>query len=629
MEKNDIGVSIPVIEHTQAISDEREVAAGVVEQKVLTLGVADGESRKLTNEFVILSKVDSKITALREAIDPLVISQEFDVIGRVELSIKIASDLSKKEKLAKEIETQKVRQEELQDLIESGWRSGNEQHKKVMGRRKSMWGKFLKVLHLPDRKLQQLNAEIEEKQTAQITRAAEYDELCRQREEAEAQLEQIPDSDDLLHSYYEKVADTPLSDTEKRELLKPEALAQLSTAEYLKLWRRLNPHYLSHVTRQGFKEEGFQEWQDGFFSGFEEITKDGKMLRSLLHGVRHLRTKSEKSIREFLETSGVLKCQNVDEAERSLEKMVNEEKFSMPWYPDQSSIHMANNSVLDEYYGAEFANQIFIVYPADVLISQNPFQVFGENRTLKRSSTADLSSDCLVYPQDNENPGISIDAGIVFLPDSIKVDPLSGSKYQSVVGPEGKRSRVEDAALIDKYTNLMANENSLIRKAMIDYKKWSYSLRELNRVECLKNIETELSNMGFPTDVVKKLAYQTFVDLNLHESFTPEQSMAILRRTNSQWKRPENGISAREYWNMYFRENPDKSPKHVVFYDGAPTTAVANLLTSNGIKNDSSTDDLLGFEDNHVADMRNDPRANNGREEFIQIAKRLIKQKYI
>lgn len=89
---------------------------------------------------------------------------------------------------------------------------------------------------------------------------------------------EIPSPKQLLESYYEKIATQPLSNEQKRELLKPEVLASLTTEEYIALWRRLNPHFLTHVTRQGFKEESFQEWKsERFYGGGTTTIEDGKM----------------------------------------------------------------------------------------------------------------------------------------------------------------------------------------------------------------------------------------------------------------------------------------------------------------------------------------------------------------
>lgn len=65
---------------------------------------------------------------------------------------------------------------------------------------------------------------------------------------------------------------TPLEKEQKRELLKFDILAKLTTKEYLDLWKGLNPYFCSHITRQGYRDHngmayhsaGVGEFQDGF-----------------------------------------------------------------------------------------------------------------------------------------------------------------------------------------------------------------------------------------------------------------------------------------------------------------------------------------------------------------------------
>ena len=46
----------------------------------------------------------------------------------------------------------------------------------------------------------------------------------------------------------------PLTKEEKIQFLRPEILSSLSTEEYMRVWKRLSNHFVSHVTRQGVRE---------------------------------------------------------------------------------------------------------------------------------------------------------------------------------------------------------------------------------------------------------------------------------------------------------------------------------------------------------------------------------------
>lgn len=57
----------------------------------------------------------------------------------------------------------------------------------------------------------------------------------------------------------------------------------------------------------------------------------------------------------------------------------------------------------------------------------------------------------------------------------------------------------------------------------------------------------------------------------------------ILKSANAHWSIATNTISSKEYWEKYFKEHPEKKPKHIVFYKGSPTNAVHAFLRSNNI----------------------------------------------
>ena len=72
-------------------------------------------------------------------------------------------------------------------------------------------------------------------------------------------------------------------------------------------------------------------------------------------------------------------------------------------------------------------------------------------------------------------------------------------------------------------------------------------------------------------------------------------------------------------------------PKHLVFYDGDPTSAIYEFQQKNNIgrANISETEGkLLGFDDRHVLDMRQDSRAHVGYEELVEMAHRIITNHY-
>ena len=450
----------------------------------------------------------------------------------------------------------------------------------------------------------------------------------------------------------EKVKAIPLSNEEKRRFLKPEILAKLSPEEYIALWRRLNPYFLSHVTRQGFRDHNAMIYHSAgmeqFHRGFLNVLEDQKLLRPPI-AVNHPRLKSrdETDVREFLEDY-VLKAENQKDAMRRLDIQLNNSLANAPKYPDKTSIHFATETVLDGYYGGESDNEIFFLFPSDFIASQHEFSFGGWEKDFTKPQSEGKWNDVFVWPSSLDNPGISVDAGVVFLPENTMVDPETGSKYASEVrNVDGKDQRVmiEDESLASEFVDWATglNENSAVVAMFREYSKISqhsrtekeYVLRKLEG-----NILNEMLQLGFSKDSAIVLAdrligrLHIFIDLGRldWDDITPkEAALRTLRSANANWKIPENPVKAKEYWEKYFKKNLDQKPKHIVYYSGHPYAAIKEWRQNNGIviRDGATSDDkLLGFDDHFIADMEKDPRAYRGYNELLQTAQKIISENY-
>ncbi|OGZ97328.1 MAG: hypothetical protein A3B34_02455 [Candidatus Sungbacteria bacterium RIFCSPLOWO2_01_FULL_54_21] len=110
-----------------------------------------------------------------------------------------------------------------------------------------------------------------------------------------------------------------------------------------------------------------------------------------------------------------------------------------------------------------------------------------------------------------------------------------------------------------------------------------------------------------------------------------DAALRQLKAANANWKLAENSILSKEYWERYFAQHPEQRPKHLIFYDGDPTSAIHKLQQGNNIgRADVSTDEgkLLGFDDRHITDIREDPRAKVGYDELVETAHRIITEHY-
>lgn len=482
--------------------------------------------------------------------------------------------------------------------------------------------------------------------------------LQRELELLKAKLPTVPDAKVLLESYHEKVQTLPLTNQEKRELLTAETLASLSTEEYIALWRRLNPHFLSHVTRQGFRDHFGPDHQGGievFHDDFIAILKGGKALSSPI-ALSGLTDYNKETIKKFLIKNKILNETDAISANDKLHRRLHDTWATAPCYPDETAVHFASQIVADKEYGGEGGTEIFFLFPTDVIASQYSYAFNSNQKSFKQEGIERRWNDVFIWPFSVDNPGVPIDVGIVFLPKNMPVDPNTGSKYASeirMIDGQARRVMIEDSALVAafaKWTQELDAEHPTVqayqkyKRIQKDYYATSivdrlpyYPQEQEQRLirNCLDRLFDEFQRIGFKDNAAYDLSVRVFDRLNpdsLDDWKTDsEKVQSILRKARAHWKRVENTVSAKGYWENYFAKNPTLRPKHIQYYDGDPTTAVLEFQQQNNIgrADTSKTDgELLGFDDHHVVDMEQDPRANAGYDELVTMANKIIAEHY-
>ena len=567
----------------------------------------------------------------QDLFDPKAISKKYDQEGRSEVASRISR---KRQKSQIEQRVSGLSTIEAEKLTALKKRTGE-----VLVRLKG-------ILRIKDKTADEL-----EKDSASIT--SEIETLSGQLAELQQELADTPDPKKLLEAYYEKMETVPLTNGEKLELLKPEVLAELSTEEYTALWRRLNPHFLSHVTRQGFRDHNAMVYHSAglqeFHSGLVSVLEDEKILRPPMAVRDRLRARDEASVRKFLE-DWALKAENEEEAKKRLNAQLNHTWATAPNYPDKTAVHFAAQIVADDYYGGESNNEVFFLYPSDVLASQHHFAFNGWEKDFTKPQSETKWNDVFVWPLTLDNPGISVDSGVVFLPESTPVDPETGSKYASemkIVEGEEKRVMVEDEKLVSAFIEWAKNLNdeSPAIQAYKEYRgkennRWAY---QSDRERTFYNaLQQEMSKLGFDAETALAIAHQLPLD-NGFGAFmsngtfvwgesTPEQAAREkLQSASANWKRAESTVSSKEYWEKYFVKDPQQKPKHLIFYNGDPTSAIYEFQRRNNIgKADVSETEgtLLGFDDHHVTEMGKDLRVNAGYDELVEMSHRIIEDHY-
>ncbi|MFH2019743.1 MAG: hypothetical protein ABII80_03970, partial [bacterium] len=323
----------------------------------------------MDNIVTVKDRLVNPITISKQSESPgLSITKENDPNGRVAIAEKALQSREEQQTIRKQITLIKTEQAEHSN---------------------SLVGKVKELLHLPDSKSLGLKEKLQ----------------ALKKEEGE-----IPSARELINSYYEKIKERPLTTEEKKELLKPEVLAELSTEEYITLWKRLNPQFLAHTTKQGFQERTQINFSANtpieYKSGFVNTMEDNGKLRSFF-GTCGLKDRDINSVTDFLKNWGVLNQVNINKA---IEKFQTAfiQKFDQyyPRYVDSTSIHFTPQSVNTKDYGAESGNEIFYCFPTDVIASQYNFALPYGEKTLLEAQDERVSNDVFVWPNSLEDPGI-------------------------------------------------------------------------------------------------------------------------------------------------------------------------------------------------------------------------------
>ncbi len=429
----------------------------------------------------------------------------------------------------------------------------------------------------------------------------------------------------------------PSSPEDRKEVFSESVLSRLDTETYMKLWSLASPHYLSHVSRHGFRDHAGMVYHTGGLDEFSDsaysLLADAKQLRSPF-GSRGLfgmpqKVKNELKREVFSESESTSR----EDAEKALHLYFNHSLASAANFPDKTAVHLAAETVADSLYGGESGNEVFVVFPADFIASQHAFAFNTGDADWKFTEPLDSLkwNDVFVWT-DTFGGGISLDAGITFLPKTTVVDPETGSRYASEV-QEGHRTQIEDEKIISTVVD--------------HFSKPSYFDETLNRNDFsieqdqIDEVKQSLITLGLYDRAEELLGKQGCYDLTrsiskiLLDKESTDKASAIVellkseRLTNKLMLAETNGVEAEQFWEQYFVKYPNRRPKHVVFYDGNPEEAVNSLFRQNNVQPKiSKSEPLLGFDKNLVENQSDDPRSNPGREAIDTLCEEILAEMF-
>ncbi len=482
--------------------------------------------------------------------------------------------------------------------------------------------------------------------------------------------EQFAEARKMVNGFYDqekqKWADTPYSKEEIKRYFSEEHLASLSMEDYMLLLRRFPSEMVTHVTRQGVVDKANSEYtatMNEYNDGFMAAVRDGRLRSGI--GVFLKEGLKKGTILDARVASFDSKQKALGDLDNMLNPIYQPESGS---YADFGSIHFAAESVSDAYYGCERGNEIFFVFPSSLIASE---YFSGGNLT----GTADaLHNDVWVWTE--EQKGMDLNAGIIFIPKDARVDPRTGSRYQL---DEAGRPRV-NAEYISTLRKVAENPefdqltDDISRvtqefEHIIDQKAYEqaqvesqgrfddrfYERRHQLQVQFRADEEQDFQTKLDPYRT--KLTQEFGVtDPKLVEVLLREDAMSTLRKgkinelqgikqydgtphTIDDYSRlilSANGIlfveaqttiPSQEFWENYISQNPSQKLSKVVYYEGDdPTTAFIRWKQENGLTNQSPDSDL-GFPENqhqYGQTGENTPLLLSGSDRFRSLMEEVI-----
>ncbi|MFH0857379.1 MAG: hypothetical protein V1848_01370 [Candidatus Magasanikbacteria bacterium] len=487
-------------------------------------------------------------------------------------------------------------------------------------------------------KIKKLEAEVQ-------SGTSTYEELQRQHDasvdtmqalESEiAQKEQkVPDefveAKTMLQNFYKeqkrKWEKSSYTRKDIEENFTEEHLASLSLEDYELLMRRFPNEMVLHVTRQGIRDHGSLIFHtggmDAYADGFMKMSEDGR-LRSPL-GVYLVEDEKEKTIEQFLHLDTYA---TKEEALSNLERL--KARGGQGSYADRMAVHFAAEEVADDFYGSEKGNEIFMAYPSAFIASQYYFK--GD----LHKAEGGYWNDKWVWA--NEEKGMDLNAGVVFLPKETMVDAETGSRYEL----DEKKQPIENTEYIDLLQRFFASEEFLrfaeegkeiTTKIRGDWNDTDFSA---NNYELLKRLEPFLDMMKEQFGITDPrlhqgiCQYKTFDHLGAsyirNDSFRLQLEIKeLLKDAGVFFVESKNTMQAQDFWERYFVEHPKARPNKIVYYRGDdPTTVFRSWRDRAGMKKKSQAGDL-GFSERHVS--ADSDIANKGHERFIPLAEEVIKK---
>lgn len=409
-------------------------------------------------------------------------------------------------------------------------------------------------------------------------------------------------------------------------------LSSLSLEEYTLLLKRFPSEMVTHVTRQGIRDHIGHSYHTAgmgaYSSGFMKMLKDG-CLRSPL-GVYLVEKEKEKAIAKFFHLD-LLEDKN--EAIEYFNRFFDTEGGAGSGnYLDRTAIHFATEEVADAYYGSEKGNEIFVIYPSAFIASEYYFK-----GNLKAGDEGQHNDQ---YVWTNEEKGMNLNAGIVFIPEGAKVDKSTGSQYEldennnpiENIEFQNKIKEVVDSAGFHDFSEQVRQISSPYfgeetEKKLESYRKKledEFNITNYQLQQVFLGENNNLWNLDF-----KKKCQKEEKELPDEYHFLPLEK-EILQNEGILYHKTNDIINSKDFWEIYFEKNPEVKPSKIVYYkEDSPTKALVEWKRGNGLwkKGDDSS---IGFQEHQLYYSKADNKTliTSGMSRFKDLAEKVINDYY-
>jgi len=462
----------------------------------------------------------------------------------------------------------------------------------------------------------------------EISRKLELEETSPEMQEIRTML------DDFYKGQKEKWAESKHTKEDITKYFSEENLASLSLEDYALLLKRFPREMVTHVTRQGIRDHIGHVYhtvgEGAYTDNFMKMVEDGR-LRSPL-GIYLTENKKEQAIAEFLHLNTF---ENKEEAMNHLATFAGTKQKESGGYADSMAVHFATEEVADTYYGSEKNNEIFIAYPSAYIASQYYFS--GQ----LTESGGGYWNDQWVWA--NEEKGMDLNAGLIFIPGEVKVDRKTGSRYELDENKNPVKNskyqaalrRVVDSADFHDFANQVMK---ITGKLDLHQNESNLSSKDRELLEKLEPFRQKLEQEFDITDRRLQsalLRYSNLFWINAQKEdqekgkgtqFSPVDSEIenALQNEGILFLEAKDMISSKEFWETHFIKNPEKRPSKVVYYKGAdPTDALLQWRKKQGITKKTEGENI-GFSERHI--KRDMPQAIVGLDRFGTLAEKVIKK---